>query len=290
MCGGDVVPKYANNLNFVQCTRCSHLELLTRAVTSEHYEEKTAGEKTEMRVLNAISQVSYAQKYCKLDATCDVGCGDGTFVYALTRAGYTDCFGLEPSKKYTETWEALGIEVVPGTTKDLSAVTQVKKINTIAMMHVVEHIDNPRLVLDAAYECLGVGGALVIETPNARSYMLRRTRLQHDLVYPEHINIFSLESLTALLADAGFRVVASGQRDFNDGNLSISGCLVKLGLRPYLMTKNRMSSVYNSHTNKASSEKQLSLVKNVVRSVLNRCVKFLGREDYIWVVAKKISC
>ncbi|OGK19811.1 hypothetical protein A2866_03695 [Candidatus Roizmanbacteria bacterium RIFCSPHIGHO2_01_FULL_39_8] len=60
------------------------------------------------------------------------------------------------------------------------------------MIHVIEHIDNPKEMIKKAVSLLSKGGVLYIETPNLDSHLFRAEKYQYTfLTPPDHIWIFS---------------------------------------------------------------------------------------------------
>lgn len=285
VCGGEGVPVDVRALRGARCAVCGLFWIVNPiSDVRHHYEEKFSGIKFESRHRNAMSQVAYASKYIELNALCDVGCGDGTFLVAVREAGYHDLVGIEPSITARELASKNGVSVFPGGIESLKDVSTRVPVRVVTLMHVLEHLENPIAALQDVYESLPSGGYVVVETPQVDSFMLRKTNLNHDLVYPEHLFLFSRRSLILGLEGVGFRVVAQGKRDFDDRNLSIRQSLVRLGVLSYAPTKNRMSG--DSHPDSIQAANN-NIFRRVVRRILNELVLLLGRVDYQWVIAKK---
>lgn len=284
VCGGTGVDIIARGLNIKKCGTCGLLWLVGGSEDRTHYEEKDAGAKTVARLRNARAQVAYAAQYTSLDYTCDVGCGDGTLLIALKEAGYSNCVGLEPSVRARDLGLSHGASIESGGLECLPEIVVNHKIHNVTMMHVLEHLEEPKRALEAIYAALPPGGFLVVETPNSEAHIIVQAQYEHDLVYPEHLFLFSPQSLRRVLTDTGFVVCGSGVRDFDDHSLSITQSLVRLGLRPYTPIKERMGAKKSIAEMPPAPS---SVMRDIVRYLLNQAVLSMGRVDYQWVVAQK---
>lgn len=284
VCDGTSVARSARGLELRVCEQCKLLWVVGGVENREHYEDKDAGAKKYSRERNARSQVAYAAKFGSLDFTCDVGCGDGTFVRILNESGYKGCFGIEPSIRARALANQVGVEVYAGGVETLSAVCAARQVRTVTLLHVLEHVAHPRDVLSQVYDALPEGGRIVIETPNSQAKTITRVSYEHDLVYPEHLYLFSQRSLELAVTMAGFKILGTGVRDFDDRELSIRQSLVRLGVLPYAPTKERMGVKHSGQTQKHNPQ---SSVYKYPRRLLNWAVRVLGLVDYQWLVAEK---
>jgi SAM-dependent methyltransferase len=81
--------------------------------------------------------------------------------------------------------------------------------DVVSMHHYLEHTRDPGAELDAAAEVLEPGGHLLIELPDASSWLGRRLgRWWVPWLQPQHQHFLSIERLEAMLRDRGFTVVA----------------------------------------------------------------------------------
>jgi 2-polyprenyl-3-methyl-5-hydroxy-6-metoxy-1,4-benzoquinol methylase len=81
--------------------------------------------------------------------------------------------------------------------------------DVVSMHHYLEHTREPAAELDAAAEVLEPGGHLLIELPDASSWMGRRLgRYWLPWLQPQHQHFLSVERLESMLRERGFTVVA----------------------------------------------------------------------------------
>ncbi|MFY9549743.1 MAG: class I SAM-dependent methyltransferase [Thermoanaerobaculia bacterium] len=138
----------------------------------------------------------------------DVGCGDGRLLRILRARGVPRerLFGVELDEHAVAAARADGFQVVQGRFEeaDLPAGT----FGLIVLQQVIEHVPDPRNMIRRLRELLVPGGALVIETPNTRSWDHRLFSRRHWGGYhiPRHFHLFDDRSLPALLRNTGLRV------------------------------------------------------------------------------------
>jgi 2-polyprenyl-3-methyl-5-hydroxy-6-metoxy-1,4-benzoquinol methylase len=140
----------------------------------------------------------------------EVGCGEGAFSLALSRsAGSSDweLAGCELKADVAARARQLGFDIAPGRFEDATLPTD--HYDLVLMLHVIEHMANPRAAVARARTILKPGGTLVIETPNTDSLDARlfRRRYWFDYQFPRHWYLFDRRTLTRMLGEEGFAVV-----------------------------------------------------------------------------------
>jgi SAM-dependent methyltransferase len=130
----------------------------------------------------------------RFSSVLDFGGGDGRLMRDLVAAGHR-CFTVDWSEKVVE-----GVNRLGTTLEDLPAYT---RFDAIVASHVVEHIAEPRAVLERLRDHLVPGGILYVEVPPE---IWRRDPYMTEPV--THVNFFVPESLKALLGYAGYAVLA----------------------------------------------------------------------------------
>ncbi len=84
-----------------------------------------------------------------------------------------------------------------------------KKFETVIMSQVLEHIQQPKMMLEKVRELLSEGGIIAIAVPNINSFRTKIIGYRDNSCYwvPEHLNFFSYKGLRYLLEDVGFQIV-----------------------------------------------------------------------------------
>lgn len=157
----------------------------------------------------------------------DVGTGIGQFL-SLARNDYSEVYGTEVSSTAVEiAREKYGLNLFHGTIEDLAS--QGRTFDNVTLFHVLEHVPDPRAMLQTCNSLLVPGGCLVIAVPNEVTSLrgfkrrlfsrLRKTpgagtmglpRLTLDGSISEiHLSHFSPPVLARLLEATGFSVVVN---------------------------------------------------------------------------------
>lgn len=128
----------------------------------------------------------------------DVGCGNGAFLSTFGAAlPHWSLHGTELSAKYRKEIETIA---GPGSLH-VGGPTEVPgRFDLITLVHVLEHIPNPRRLLVELWEKLSVGGLLVIQVPG---FM----RNPFDLLIADHITHFNKTTILQPVRAAGYDVV-----------------------------------------------------------------------------------
>jgi SAM-dependent methyltransferase len=133
----------------------------------------------------------------------DIGCGKGAFLkaFAAHRPGW-HCTGVEPSReeaaiaRHTPAFEIH--EGMFGT-----APLERESFDLVTIMHVLEHVWRPSVVVRQMRELIKPGGLLFVEVPNVLD-----PNMFYDLLLVEHLYHFSPETLAWFLSREGFDIVA----------------------------------------------------------------------------------
>jgi len=146
----------------------------------------------------------------------DVGCATGTFLRLARRAGW-EVMGTELSPAGAQAAAAEGLAVFTGEIWDAGLPPDT--FDVVTCWHVIEHVTDPRRVMDEMHRVLRPGGCLVLATPNVddrifqKAYRLargRRPRLYEPGERELHLYFFSAHTLRRLATDSGFQVVHLG--------------------------------------------------------------------------------
>ena len=146
-----------------------------------------------------------AGRHPQLGELLDVGAATGFFLDLARTRGWRTC-GVEPSKYASLAATEKGLTVYRGVVEELDLPDA--SFDVITMWDVIEHVNNPDASLAAAYGLLRPEGTLALNTPDVGSFLARLLGLRwHLVVPPEHLVLFSAESLRKLLEDNGFTVI-----------------------------------------------------------------------------------
>lgn len=136
----------------------------------------------------------------------DVGAGVGLLVNEAIKAGF-DAIGFEPSKvSVVAAKKYFGISLL----STLFDKRKVKSVDGVVINHVLEHVENPKILLSDVADSILANGYLFIGVPNFGSFMaqLKKGRWQ-SLIPDQHWWHFTLSTLDALIIPFGFQRVGA---------------------------------------------------------------------------------
>lgn len=140
----------------------------------------------------------------------DIGCGDGSFLEAAKRRGWT-VVGTEMNR---EKFRGSDLKVY-GDLDEVRENHAPASFDAVTMWHTLEHFKNPREVVGKAFELLADDGVLLIAVPNYGGFqaqMFQRNWLHLDV--PRHLFHFNFKSLETLLAQTGLKIKWHRHQEF----------------------------------------------------------------------------
>ncbi|HUN61521.1 MAG TPA: class I SAM-dependent methyltransferase [Candidatus Sulfotelmatobacter sp.] len=163
----------------------------------------------------------------KAGSLLDVGTGIGQFL-ALARPHFSEVCGTEVSESAIQiARNKYGLELLRGEIQNINF--EGKKFDNITLFHVLEHVPNPRAVIEKCVSLLSDGGILAVAVPNdlytfrqqrfLRTILARKLRRSVELGLPKivldgtvseiHLSHFTPEVLARLLKNSGLSLVAN---------------------------------------------------------------------------------
>ncbi|TMA23620.1 MAG: methyltransferase domain-containing protein [Deltaproteobacteria bacterium] len=134
----------------------------------------------------------------------DVGCGAGDAIERMAALGWR-AEGVDTDPAAVAVARNRGLTVHEGTLDRLRL--EPESFDAVTLSHVIEHVPDPRALLGECRRLLTPGGALFIETPNARSWLHARFgRHWRGLEPPRHFQVFTPASLARLVAGQDLQV------------------------------------------------------------------------------------
>jgi ubiquinone/menaquinone biosynthesis C-methylase UbiE len=231
VCNGTALEPLDPGCNIARCRSCGYVFDNPRPTAEElaAFYSRPGKYDSWLHELDARERL-WKRRLSKLQSTkkpgtlLDVGTGIGQFL-AVARSSYSEVCGTEVSAT------AIGIakdrydlDVFQGTIEDLA--TQGRVFDNVALFHVLEHVTDPKAVLQSCHALLSAEGVLVIAVPSevaslraakrrlfgagGRSGKLGLPRITLDGSLDEiHLSHFTPAVLRRLVTATGFSVLKS---------------------------------------------------------------------------------
>jgi 2-polyprenyl-3-methyl-5-hydroxy-6-metoxy-1,4-benzoquinol methylase len=141
----------------------------------------------------------------------EVGCAHGALVKLLDLAGF-EAVGMEMDDAIVRKARAwFDIEAVEGPVEAMPEDTE--KFDVVVMLDVLEHLPQPLDTVRAIVRLLKPDGLLIIQSPE---YQSNRDGSWQNFVVPEHLFLFTRESVCKLLREVGLENVQFEQPIFSN--------------------------------------------------------------------------
>jgi 2-polyprenyl-3-methyl-5-hydroxy-6-metoxy-1,4-benzoquinol methylase len=211
--GGPGGPGAARAFRLWRCAACGLVRTepqLTAHELEPYYAEEYWGgiEATDANWVRRDQRhrTGFLQRFRNEGSVLDVGCGLGFFLRALDPKRW-DRYGIEPMPvPNREAARSLGSDRIRNS-ELIAAGLPSGKFDAITFWDSLEHLPNPRAILQEAGRLLRPGGIILIGLPNFGGYQARHFGEDwFALSLPHHLCHYTRESLTRLLEDCGFRV------------------------------------------------------------------------------------
>jgi len=158
--------------NFWKCTNCGYIFDNPRPTQMEitkfyskptQYDDWLSHEKERNCLWKR--RIRKIGNHGRLGSLLDIGTGIGQFLY-LTHENYSKISGTEISKSaITIAKEKYDINVIEGDAFS-AAIPAGTYYDIITLFHVLEHVPNPKQVIDRCHSLLSKGGILIVAVPN----------------------------------------------------------------------------------------------------------------------------
>jgi len=196
-------------LRLVRCTDCDLVyapippanDFLEKAYSEASYDSGFEAQAAAVSYAKALAP--YVFRLAGRSAAVDVGAGSGPFLPWLQKSGFSPVIGIEPSRAAIEVAPP---EVKPLLREGMFAPAMLSDVNPslFCSFMTLEHLADPLEFVRTAYELLDPGGMLAVVVHNWRAPFNRLLGLHSPIIDVEHLQLFSPQSVKALLAGVGF--------------------------------------------------------------------------------------
>lgn len=152
----------------------------------------------------------------------EIGCATGLLLSLLKNNGF-NVLGIEISQATTQIAKKRGIDII---TDSFEKTNSKQRFDLIIFNHTLEHLKDPKFVIEKAKRLLNKNGFLFIDLPNFGGLSAKILKSNWSYLLPhEHYWHFTYKALEILLAKYGFRIIyderSSGIWDFGNPLLEI---------------------------------------------------------------------
>jgi SAM-dependent methyltransferase len=164
---------------------------------------------------NMRKYLTVIKKYKKSGTLLDLGCAMGFLIQEADKWKF-ESFGVDISSYAVEIAQKLvgKNKVTLGKVEELDKLalqfdkTNLGKFDIITMFDLIEHLENPRIVLQKITKVLKDNGLIVIQTGDAGSMWTKfMGKNWHFFAPPQHFFFYSKNNIKELLSQSGFEVV-----------------------------------------------------------------------------------
>ena len=224
LCGGSGIRQtwIAQGVAFVRCESCGlwrqdpQPEL--EAVIARYGDEYLAYETARHMEYRAISLMSLSEAGLHPSSSTDtdgrskaiveIGCATGALLAAFKDSGW-DAFGVEAGPSMAAYARSnFGLGIATGTIE--TAGLPDGAYDVALATHLVEHLNDPRSFLRSVRRALKSDGTLYLVTPNVDGFQARLLGDRWRSAIRDHLYLFSVRTLSALLESEGFSVGYTG--------------------------------------------------------------------------------
>ena len=137
----------------------------------------------------------------------EIGTGTGVFLARMEKAGFQARIGIEPSQAAIQAADPAIKPLIREGVFDPADFAP-GSISMICCFQTLEHVPDPRKLVEGAFDLLEPGGLLALITHNADGALNRLLGRRSPIIDIEHLQLFSPDNMTFLLGKAKFKRVA----------------------------------------------------------------------------------
>lgn len=224
VCGTNMYKMFVHgSFRYLRCPECQHVATLpypTRQEIEEHYhkgfQEENYGEvmqhqqvyQSAMKALadKIEKKIKFQGKSIQGISVLDIGCFTGEFLVEMRNKG-ARVYGVELQESAAKiAGKKLGDNIVSADILYSNLIFSEDQFDIVTLFGVIEHITDPRRLLERVNNFLKPGGLLMIQTPNSHSLLARIFgKLWPPYTSVEHIHLFSHSSIKRLLTNYNYQ-------------------------------------------------------------------------------------
>ena len=220
-CNSASATVFSKRADIVTCSSCGLIYLRTRPDAQERYNmyqqyadessymhppDNIAGAKQSgLRRKQLVDEIINGYLGTQKGVWLDIGCGWGALLDEVRERGFIPR-GIELTRKNAD-FAVMQLEIPVSNAQLPDSNLAKDSCTVISMIHVLQHMPEPKQALQKIYDSLKEGGLLCGIVPNISSFCSEALKENWAWLDPTHHYVhFSSETLTRVLRDAGFNV------------------------------------------------------------------------------------
>jgi SAM-dependent methyltransferase len=206
------LPEYMSH-RLVRCNDCTTIyavegpspEMLASVYRDASYDTAVEAEMAATTYADILEP--YVALLPRRSVLLEIGTGTGVFLKHMENAGFATRIGIEPSTAAIEAADPLVKPLIREGVFEAADFAP-SSISMICCFQTLEHVPNPRKLVEDSFNLLEPGGLLALITHNADGRLNRWLGRRSPIIDIEHMQLFSPHNLAFLLEQAQFKRIA----------------------------------------------------------------------------------
>ena len=202
------------NVNILECSDCGLVYLSSLDhIQDGHYEESGMHDKETPDINNWLKETEFDDKrrynFIKEKISnknlLDFGCGVGGFL-DMAKKSAIKVSGVELEIALQASYQERKLNVFSNLKE---AQEKNEKYDIITAFHVVEHLQNPKKILEDLSKLLKKNGEIIIEVPNSNDALLtlyENESFQNFTYWSQHLFLFNKKTMTELVSQVNLKL------------------------------------------------------------------------------------
>jgi SAM-dependent methyltransferase len=194
----------------VRCSKCTTIyavegpspEILMAVYRDASYDTAVEAEMAATTYSNILAP--HVALLAHRGALLEIGAGTGAFLARMEMAGFQTRIGVEPSKAAIDAADPVIKPLIREGIFDPANFAP-GSISMICCFQTLEHVPDPRELVESSFDLLEPGGLLALITHNVNGTLNRLLGRRSPIIDIEHLQLFSPDNLTFLLERAKFK-------------------------------------------------------------------------------------
>ena len=218
-------------------------------------------------------KIEVVQRFSLKGRLLEIGPSYGSFSYLAKKAGF-EVDAIEMNARCCQFLnEVVGVNTI-NSNNPIGILQHKDPYDVIALWHVIEHLPDPWLILDAVYASLKPGGIITLATPNPDAFQFKiMGRYWPHLDSPRHVMLIPMKLLAEKLESLGMKKELVTTIDRGSIDLNVFG----------------WKHFFRRRISRGNTRKAISKIGRLVTFMLSPIEEIEGKGSAYIVVYRKAS-